>query len=151
MTEATQHAYMHWRRKWQPTLVFLPGESQGQRNLVGCHLWDCTESDMTEVTQQQQLHQVRIVFSFIMVRALLDLLFKLLPSDDIVNWKDYQQSRIQGYEVALMQIRYSSKVNITNLIKMIRQNSFPLCKQITTYVNPEFSGILYAIVYNMRK
>jgi len=41
---------MHWRRKWQPTPVFLPGESQGRRSLVGCHLWGCTESDMTEVT-----------------------------------------------------------------------------------------------------
>src|SRR5574340_841431 len=39
---------MHWRRKWQPTPVFLPGESQGQGSLVGCHLWGCTESDTTE-------------------------------------------------------------------------------------------------------
>ena len=39
-----------WRRKWQPTPVFLPGESQGQRSLVGCHLWDRTELDTTEVT-----------------------------------------------------------------------------------------------------
>ena len=31
--------FMHWRRKWQPTPVFLPGESQGQRSLVGCCLW----------------------------------------------------------------------------------------------------------------
>ena len=38
------------RRQWQPTPVFLPGESQGQRSLVGCHLWGRTESDMTEVT-----------------------------------------------------------------------------------------------------
>ena len=38
---------MHWRRKWQPTPVFLPGESQGWRSLVGCHLWGCTELDMT--------------------------------------------------------------------------------------------------------
>ena len=30
-----------WRRKWQPTLVFLPGESQGQKSLVGCRLWGC--------------------------------------------------------------------------------------------------------------
>ena len=42
--------FMHWRRKWQPTPVFLPGESQGQRNLVGCRLWGCTESDVTEET-----------------------------------------------------------------------------------------------------
>ena len=40
----------HWRRKWQPTSVFLPGESQGQGSLVGCCLWDRTESDTTEVT-----------------------------------------------------------------------------------------------------
>ena len=42
--------FMHWRRKWQPTPVFLPGESQGWGSLVGCHLWDHTESDTTEVT-----------------------------------------------------------------------------------------------------
>ena len=47
---------MHWRRKWQPTPVFLPGESQGQGSLVGCHLWGRTESDTTEATQQQQQH-----------------------------------------------------------------------------------------------
>ena len=41
---------MHWRRKWQPTPVFLPGESQGWGRLVGCCLWGRTESDMTEVT-----------------------------------------------------------------------------------------------------
>ena len=46
---------MHWRRKWQPTPLFLPGESQGWGRLVSCHLWGRTESDTTEVTQQQQL------------------------------------------------------------------------------------------------
>ena len=46
--------FMHWRRKWQPTPVFLPGESQGQGSLVGCCPWGHTESDTTEVTQQQQ-------------------------------------------------------------------------------------------------
>ena len=39
-----------WRRKWQPTPVFLPGESQGWWSHVGCHLWGRIESDMTEVT-----------------------------------------------------------------------------------------------------
>ena len=38
------------RRKWQPTPVFLPGESQGWGSLVGFCLWGHTESDMTEVT-----------------------------------------------------------------------------------------------------
>ena len=41
-------------KKWQPTPVFLPGESQGRGSLVGCRLWGRTESDTTEATQQQQ-------------------------------------------------------------------------------------------------
>ena len=40
------------------TPVFLPGESEGQRSLVGCHLWGCTKSDTTDMTQQQQLHSM---------------------------------------------------------------------------------------------
>ena len=39
---------MPWSRKWQPTPVFLPGESQGQRSLEGYSPWDCKESGMTE-------------------------------------------------------------------------------------------------------
>ena len=42
--------FMHWRRKWQPTPVFLPGESQGWASLVGSRLWGRTELDTTEVT-----------------------------------------------------------------------------------------------------
>ena len=37
-----------WRRKWQPTPVFLPGDSHGQESLVGCSPWSCKESDRTE-------------------------------------------------------------------------------------------------------
>ena len=42
--------FLHWRRKWQPTPVFLPGEAQGRESLVGCCLWGRTESGTTEVT-----------------------------------------------------------------------------------------------------
>ena len=42
--------FMHWRRKWQPTPVFLPGESQEWGSLVGCRLWGLTDSDTTEAT-----------------------------------------------------------------------------------------------------
>ena len=49
-TSLSLFTFMHWRRKWQPTPVFLPGESQGRGRLVGCCLLGCTESDTTEVT-----------------------------------------------------------------------------------------------------
>ena len=49
-TSLSLFTFMHWRRKWQPTPVFLPGESQGRESPVGCRLWGRTESDTTEVT-----------------------------------------------------------------------------------------------------
>ena len=49
-TSLSLFTFMHWRRKWQPTPVFLPGESQGQGDLGGCRLWGHTESDTTEMT-----------------------------------------------------------------------------------------------------
>ena len=53
-TSLSLFTFMHWRRKWQPTPVFLPGESQGWGSLVGFRLWGRTESHTTEATQQQQ-------------------------------------------------------------------------------------------------
>ena len=41
-TSLSLFTFMHWRRKWQPTPVFLPGESQGRGSLVGCRLWGHT-------------------------------------------------------------------------------------------------------------
>ena len=49
-TSLSLFTFMHWRRKWQPTPVFLPGKSHGRRSLVGCRLWGCAESDTTEAT-----------------------------------------------------------------------------------------------------
>ena len=49
-TSLSLFTFMQWRRKWQPTPVFLPGESQGWRSLVDCRLWGRTESDTTEAT-----------------------------------------------------------------------------------------------------
>ena len=43
-----------WSRKWQPTLVFLPGKFQWQRSLAGYSPWGHKESDTTEHTQQQK-------------------------------------------------------------------------------------------------
>ena len=53
-TSLSLFTFIHWRRKWQSTPVFLPGESQGQGSLMGCRLCSRTELDMTEATLQQQ-------------------------------------------------------------------------------------------------
>ena len=54
-SDTTERLHCHFSlscigRKWQPTPVFLPGESQGRGSLVGCRLWGRTELDMTEAT-----------------------------------------------------------------------------------------------------
>ena len=43
-----------WRREWQPTPVFLPGEFYGQRSLAGYNLLSCKELDMTEQIKHTQ-------------------------------------------------------------------------------------------------
>ena len=45
-----------WRRKWQPSPVFLPEESHGQRSLEGYSPWGCKELDTTEVTEHTHTH-----------------------------------------------------------------------------------------------
>ena len=46
-----------WRRTWQPTPVFLPGESHGQRSLVGYSPWGSKDSDMTESHTHTHTHK----------------------------------------------------------------------------------------------
>ena len=49
-----------WRRTWQPTPVFLPGESHGQRSLVNYSPWGCKESDMTEQACVNTLRKFKV-------------------------------------------------------------------------------------------
>ena len=73
-----------WRREWQPTPVFLPGEFHGQRSLMGCSPWGRKESDTTErltLTLLLDIH-LRCLFYFTLV--------KLINSNlqDMISLKD---------------------------------------------------------------
>ena len=50
-----------WRRTWQLTPVFLPGESHGQRSLVGYSPWGCKELDTTEVIPSPRFHICHLI------------------------------------------------------------------------------------------
>ena len=52
VTSLSLFTFMRWRRKWQPTPVFLSGESQGRWSLVGCRLWGRTELDTAEAVKK---------------------------------------------------------------------------------------------------
>ena len=51
-----------WRREWQPTPVFLPGEFHGQRSLASYHPWHCKDLDMTEQLSWRRQQQPTPVF-----------------------------------------------------------------------------------------
>ena len=65
--------FLHWRRKWWPTLVFLPGESQGQGSLVGCHLWVAQSRTWLKWLRRNPTMVVYFLLSFLVNRT--DLLF----------------------------------------------------------------------------
>src|SRR5574337_133236 len=54
-TSLSLFTFTHWRRKWQPSPVFFPGESQGRGSLVGCRLWGHTESNTTERSEERRV------------------------------------------------------------------------------------------------
>ena len=64
-TSLSLFTFMHWRKKWQPTPVFLPGESQGRGSLVGCRLWGRHRvghnwSNLAAAAAAATLHMLRV-------------------------------------------------------------------------------------------
>ena len=62
-TSLSLFTFMHWRGKWQPTPVFLPGESQGLQSLVGCHLWGRTVGQDWSNLAAAALYNIVVVFA----------------------------------------------------------------------------------------
>ena len=79
--------------KWQPTPVFLPGESQGRGSRVGCRLWGRTELDTTEATEQQQQEQAQST-----IEPDLTLIFSFpIPTilNQLLEWRDNKNGSSQ--------------------------------------------------------
>ena len=105
VTSLSLFTFTHWRRKWQPTPMFLPGECQGWWSLVGCSLWGRTESDTTDATKQQQhflFHLFNSIPLLLMFLALMHSFFISYGNSKFI----YCQSIFQFY-------------NITNIFKFI--------------------------------
>ena len=96
------------RRKWQPTPVFLPGESHGQRSLVGCSPWGLTESDTTEATWQHIL--LIIIFTTV----------------NIVHWM-----------LGKVSVQFSHSVMSNSLQPHESQHARPPCPSPTPRVHPD--------------
>ena len=73
-TSLSLFTFMHWRRKWQHTPVFLPGKSHGGRSLVGCSPRGRDELDTTELLHFH-FHTIALVFLLMLVNKWLTCLF----------------------------------------------------------------------------
>ena len=75
-TSLSLSTFMHWRRKWQPTPVFLPGESQGRGSLVGCSPW--VAQSRTWLKQLSSSKGKKFLFRFIIyIFRILKVIFHL--------------------------------------------------------------------------
>ena len=74
---------MPWKRKWQPTLVFLPGKSHGKRTLAGYSPWDYRRVGHHLATKQQYLWNVCCCVSGTVLKALSKLTQSLKPYDEV--------------------------------------------------------------------
>ena len=79
-----------WRRKWQPTPVFLPGKSHGQRSLVGYSVWGRKESDTNEHAWMQIMGLWEVFSLFFFSQHLL--LTFLMSHDSVVALFQTQSS-----------------------------------------------------------
>ena len=145
VTSLSLFTFMYWRRKWHPTPVFLPGESQGQRSLLGCYLWGRTESDTTDTIQQQQQQQQLPLNEFYFFKkgfqCYAEIFSLLYPSSFEGNGNPLQYSCLENskdggawqaivYRVAKSQTRLS---DFTFTFQSRRLNTFEL--SLTLVIN----------------
>ena len=84
-TSLSFFTFMHWRRKWQSTPVFLPGESQGRGSLVGCHLWGGSHRvghDWSDLAAAACLAWLFIILIHVINWILLELVIYLFSSSE---------------------------------------------------------------------
>ena len=108
---------MPWRRRWQPTAVFLPSKSHRQRNLVGYSPWDYKHSDTTDQlsthTHTELWERVNVVKVFYIYLWIFLLLIQCwVTKNKIYKWKD--KSFHIYYNLWLWNVNYLAKFNWIN-------------------------------------
>ena len=89
---------MHWRRKWQPTPLFLPGESQGQGSLVGHSPWGRKMLDLTERATEHMVSLRKPGFAFILLSPEFRDFYKKL----LLGWNQIEFHQFCGNRTAIL-------------------------------------------------
>ena len=154
------------RRKWQPIPVFLHGEFHRQRSLVGCCLWGCTGSDMTEATQQQQQHseilhmRISQLLQAIITYDMGELVLPIMYSDSVERFSTFLLPLLSEHSypwISLFRITESvwhgchySQIWVLYDMTMqsaLEQHGFELHKSTNTQ---HLSQYIHAVAHNLR-
>ena len=88
-TSLSLFTFMRWRRKWQPTPVFLPGESQGQGSLVGCRLWGHTVGhDWSDLATAAAM----CLFILLVFLIVSNYQMRKFPQNNILDFRCYHEN-----------------------------------------------------------
>ena len=112
-----------WRRAWQPTPVFLPEESPGQRNLVGYSPWGHKESDTTERPTTQH----RVCLGCVIFSAKIGTI-----QENCDNWLSYDS--VQSCTSLTIICLFPSYTNNTMCSNQYKQHSVSLSGENLTHV-----------------
>ena len=142
-TSLSLFTFMHWRRKWQPTPVYLPGESRGRRSLVGCRLWDRTESDRlkrlsssSSIMTQNYGHVISMLIQVYSLLWLLWIAFKLFLFQFIpaILWIILLRSGSKRNNLSPILNYKASFWKANNILKLF---ILPLCMSTATSLSKE--------------
>ena len=133
----TQVRKIPWRRKWQPTPVFLPGESHEQRSLVGCP-WGHKELNITD---QLSLHFINITVNIIINQCILNNIGLLMR-------------RMKFFEVGGVSIlrNWSSKIVVHAVLALLSYKAFPFSPEHSDLFPgnpPEHAASTSLLVHNI--
>ena len=110
-----------WRRKWQPTLVFLPGKCHGQRSLAGQSPWDCKQLDMTEVTEyahtclhSHHLHSTFNILIYLLCQISTQPLLLSIYWLSFFILDDFQPADISAFHLYRLKLKVINGVHFTH-------------------------------------
>ena len=87
VTSLSLFTFMHWRRKWQPIPVFMPGDSQGRGSLVGCCLWSHTEStQLKRLSSSSSMFPLCPIWRAFLINGYWTLSKSFSASVEIIIW-----------------------------------------------------------------
>ena len=133
-TSLSLFSFMHWRRKWQPTPVFLPGESQGRWSPVGCRLWGRTGSghDWSDLAAAAATPVDGFPFSF-------------TGLERIARDSSYEQ---EGKVQFVIDAVYSMAYALHNMHKDVCPGYIGICPRMSTIDGKELLGYIRAVNFN---